>query len=402
MKVFSACMLIIKRHITSLSLYFCVFLALSVIMPGLSFEQTGMDFAEIKPNFTVINRDGDTPLSEGLSAYLGTRGSEVALEDRKDVLQDATFFHATDYIAIIPNGFRDAFFSGSPLSIETVVTAETAKGYYADSLANRYFNQVRMRLDPGGLDEETLVAAALSDLVMEANVEVRQFGAGAPVDEVFQEFSRLMCYIVLVLIILCISNIMSAFLRPDMRMRNLCAPMKPRNMSVQQMLCGALVSVAAWALVTALGFIIYGSKLAETDSRSVLLIVLNSFVVMIVALAIASFAGPFINSPNSQNAIANFTSLGLCFLGGVFVPLDLMGEGILTAARFTPLYWYSTALDRICKLNSYSKAALAPVWQAMLTQLAFAAAFFCLALVVGKHLNQSERSFGSVRTELDA
>ena len=36
-----------------------------------------------------------------------------------------------------------------------------------------------------------------------------------------------------------------------------------------------------------------------------------------------------------------------------------------------------------------------------ITQLAFAAAILCVALVVSKHLNQSERSFGSVRTELD-
>jgi ABC-type uncharacterized transport system permease subunit len=231
---------------------------------------------------------------------------------------------------------------------------------------------------------------------------MKRFGAGAPVDEVFQIYSRMICYIIMVMLILCISNIMSAFRRPDLRMRNLCAPLKPRSMSFQQILYGVLVSIAAWLLLTALGFLIYGSKLSGTDGRIIGLILLNSFIVTLVALAIASLAGPFIKSPNSQNAVANFVSLGLSFLGGVFVPLALLGDGLLAVARFTPTYWYVTALNHICALTSFGGDVLAPIWQAMLTQLAFAAALLCMALVAGKHLNQSERSFGSVRTELDA
>ena len=402
MRVFRACMLIIKRRAASLALYFGIFLILAIVMPILSFDQYSTDFSEIRLNYSIINRDGDTPLSAGLDEFLSRRGNAVTLDDRKDALQDAAFYHATDYIAILPEGFNEAFRTGAPLSIETVVTTETAKGYYADSLVNQYFNQARMYLEAGVYDEEALISAILQDLSAEATVVIKQYGAGAPVDEVYQVFSRLSCYIIVVLIILCISNITSSFRRPDIRMRNLCSPLKPRSMAGQQIMCGALISLAAWALIMILGFVLYGAKLAGTDSRSILLITLNSFVVTVVALSLASLTGPLINSPNSQNAVANFVSLSLCFLGGVFVPLDLMGSGILTVARFTPLYWYSEALDRISSLNTYSREALAPVWQAMLTQLAFAAAFFCVALVISKQLNQSERSFGSIQTQLEA
>ena len=402
MRVFKTCNLIIKRRIVSLALYFGIFLALSVIMPAMSSEQYSTDFSEMKPNFTVINRDGDTTLSEGLVTWLGTRGTKVGLDDRKEVLQDAAFYHATDFIVILPQGFHDAFFSNGPMKAETVVTTESAKGYYVDSLVNQYLNQARMIRAAGGVDEKTLVANVLRDLSAETKVETKRFSAGAPVDEVFQIYSRFICYILVVMIILSISNIMFAFRRPDLRMRNLCAPLQPRSMSFQQILCGVLVSVAAWLLMSVLGFVMYGSKLAGTDGRLIALILLNSFIVMLIALAIATLAGPFIKSPNSQNAVANFVSLGLSFLGGVFVPLDMLGDGMLAAARFTPTYWYVTALNRICALTSFDGDVLAPIWQAMLTQLAFAGAILCVALVVSKHLNQSERSFGSVRTELDA
>ena len=402
MRVFKTCNLIIKRHFGSLILYFGIFMALSVIMPAMASEQISTDFSGMKPNFTIINRDGDTPLSDGLVTYLGTRGIQVDLEDRKDALQDAAFYHATDFIAILPQEFHDAFLSGGSVKIETVITTESAKGYYVDSLVNQYLNQARIAQAAGGMDEETLVSGVLRDLSTETGVEMKRFGAGAPVNEGFQVYSRMICYIIMVMIILCISNIMSAFRRPDLRMRNLCAPTKPRSMSLQQILCGVLVSIAAWALLTMLGFVMYGSKLSGTDGRIILLVLLNSFIVTLVALAIATLAGPFIKSPNSQNAIANFASLGLSFLGGVFVPLDMLGEGMLAVARFTPTHWYVTALNHICALTSFGGDVMSPIWQAMLTQLAFAAALFCVALVVSKHLNQSERSFSSVRTELDA
>jgi prepilin signal peptidase PulO-like enzyme (type II secretory pathway) len=66
-----------------------------------------------------------------------------------------------------------------------------------------------------------------------------------------------------------------------------------------------------------------------------------------------------------------------------------------------PTYWYVTALGHIGNITAFSSAALAPVWQAILLQLAFAAAIFCVSLVVSKHVNQSERGYGSVKTALE-
>ena len=213
---------------------------------------------------------------------------------------------------------------------------------------------------------------------------------------------RMLSFIVLVMVILCVGNIMTAFRRPDLMMRNLCTPIKSYRVSGQQILCSVLLSLVMWVLTISLGFVLYAPTLSEIDFRIIGLMLLNSLIVTVIALSLASLIGPFINNPNTLNAVANFGTLSLCFLGGVFVPLYLFGDGVLSVARFTPIYWYSAALDDIYNLTSFSREALASIWQAMLTQLLFAAAFFCLALVIGKHMNQSERFFSSVRTELDA
>jgi len=60
-----------------------------------------------------------------------------------------------------------------------------------------------------------------------------------------------------------------------------------------------------------------------------------------------------------------------------------------------------TALEKISALTSFEAGAMQPVWRAIIIQAAFTAAFFCAALVLGTFFGKSERSFGSVRTELD-
>ena len=403
MKVFKACCLIIKRRYVTLLLYFVIFIALSVVMTTLFSDNYSPDFSEMKPKFTVVDRDGGSPLSDGIAAYLNTRGEEVALTDSKGSLQDATFFHATDFIVILPPGFHDGFFSGTPVYAETVLTTESALGYYADSLVNQYLNLARVYLAANPeTDEEGLTNMVLSDLSARVAVVKKHFGESAPVNENYHVYVRMLPYILSVLVVLCVGSIMIAFRRPDLSMRNLCAPIKARSVGLQQILCYSIMSCAAWLALNVVGFILYGSKISGVDGRIIALIVLNTFTYTVVAASIASLVCMFVRGPSSQNAMANALSLVLSFIGGVFVPLELLGDSLLAVSRFTPMYWYEIALDSVCALTSFNRGSLAPVWQAMLIQLAFAAAIFCVALAVNKHRNASERFFGSAGTELEA
>ncbi|MCL2003953.1 MAG: ABC transporter permease [Oscillospiraceae bacterium] len=403
MKVFKTCMIICKRRYLSLLLYLTVFMTLSIVMTALHIETASTNFSGIKPSFTVVNRDGDSPLTDGLAAYMRKHGEEAVFEDDRRTLQDATFYHATDYIVFLPPGFRDSFLSGGAPELETVVTTHTARGFYADSLVNQYLNLARVYLAGGGdWDEAELVSAVLSDLSAEAAVEKKWFGESAPIDPAYLMFHQMLSYILLVLNILCITNITLSFRRPDLRMRNLCAPIKARSLGGQQILYGGVIGLLGWLLLTATGFVMYGSKLPGTDGRIIALMLLNSLVYTVVALTFAALIGSFARSATAQNAAANAGGLVLCFLGGVFVPLEMLGSGVLAVARFLPTYWYVLALDDISALTVFDASAMQPVWLGMLIQLAFAGAFFSLSLAVGKHQNQSERHFSSTVTEREA
>jgi len=402
MKVFKACMLVIKHYYMTYIINIVIFMVLAIVISGLMAQQFDTNFFAVRPNLAIVNRDGENPIVEGLIKHMRENSNEVELDDDRRALQDATFYHAVDYILIIPQGFRDSFIEGAPIAIETVQTTQTARGFVADSLALQYLNLVRVYMAAGGgMSEEAIVSAVLRDLSDEATVVKKQFGTSAPVNQVYIMYVQMLNFILLTLVFLSVTNVTMVFKRCDLRMRNLCAPLKPRSLSLQQVLACAAMSTFVWILLSTAGVIMYGGNLGGVDTRIIALMLLNSFVITIFALALAALASNFVSSSNAQNAVANIMTLALCFLGGVFVPRYMLSDGILAVSRFLPTYWNVIALERATELTSFYASALTPFWQAIAIQLAFAAAVFCVSLVIGKHISQSERFVNSVRTELE-
>lgn len=402
MRVFNTCIRIVKRRSAALIIYFVIFAALSVVMTNLSVDKYSTDFVASKPAYTVINRDQESPLTQGVRELLARYGEEVLLADEEEELKDAAFYHASDYILMIPLGFSESFGSENSLKLETMTTPDSAKGYYLDSLVNQYMNLAdSWRILHPEWTEQQIVDTVLQDLSKGADVEIRQFGSTQPVSQQVQIFYMLNSYIMLVFSVLSLSILFMAFRKPDLHMRNLCSPLTSRSMNLQIGLCGMLLGTLFWILLTILGLFLYGGRLEGTDPRSLLLLMLNSFLFLLVSLSIGLLAGNFIKSGNSQNAAANFLSLGMSFLGGAFVPLDMLGAGMLQVARFVPTYWYITALNKICSLSSFTASSMKEIWQAMAVQIGFAVAILCVSLVLSKYMGQSEKNFGAVRTEVE-
>ena len=80
-----------------------------------------------------------------------------------------------------------------------------------------------------------------------------------------------------------------------------------------------------------------------------------------------------------------YHSLGMCFLGGVFVPLEFMGNDVKAVSQFLPVYWYEKANDILADFGHLTASAKGQFLQAIMIQLVFAAAFVCLVLVVEKY-----------------
>lgn len=404
MKVFNACCKVLKRHMNAALIYVAIFLGIAVLMTTMSYQQQTDSYSGTKTTFAIINRDKESSvLIQGLTAYLAEKTDMVDLPDEKKAMQDALFYHAADYILIIPEGFADGMMNGRDVKLEKVTVPASSTAYYTDSLVDQYLNLVKMyRTAAPQMDETRMVSAVADDLSKQAPVEKIQYGGTQSVDERLQVYFRMMSYILMVLIILSISTVTMAFNRPEVRMRNLCSPLKLLSINAQLVLSNTMVAVICWAVLVGMGFIIFGQNTLQMDPRVLALLLLNSFVFMLVVMGMAFLASQFISNLNVQNAVANFIGLGLSFLGGAFVPIELLGSEMLAVARFTPNYWFISTVDNLFGMTAFTPEKMNEVWVGMLMQIGFAVAFLSVALLVSKTKRQSNNGFGRTATELEA
>jgi ABC-2 type transport system permease protein len=92
----------------------------------------------------------------------------------------------------------------------------------------------------------------------------------------------------------------------------------------------------------------------------------------------------------SQAGAINVITLGMSFLGGVFVPQSVMSKSVLSVGRFLPSYWFVRANDAIGELSRFDPGSLRPIYGSILIQLGFAAALFSVALLLSKERRLSQ------------
>jgi len=128
-----------------------------------------------------------------------------------------------------------------------------------------------------------------------------------------------------------------------------------------------------------LGIILYGNRMFTKDA---MYLCINSIILTLNCLSISYLVGNLLRSRNAQSAVTNVLTMGMCFIGGVFVPQELLGKTVLSISRFTPIYWFVRANNEIISLGDFNSRNLIPILQNMLIQLAFAAGILAAALII--------------------
>lgn len=163
----------------------------------------------------------------------------------------------------------------------------------------------------------------------------------------------------------------------------MCSAVPAQSQNLQLVLGYILVGIFVWGICTSMPFMIYGkSFLADPNMPFYLL---NSFLMTLVSLSLAFLSGTLIRREELVSAVVNVLSLGMSFLCGVFVDLDILNKGVRTAAQFLPVYWYETVNGLLANNVSFSHSQQLSLLAGYGLQLLFAAVFIGVGLVISRN-----------------
>jgi len=387
MQVYKAYFKIIYKNLPELLIYVAVFLFFAVFLTTSNSASQVTGFTETKINIVFINEDKGSRLVEGLKEYLSENANLVNIEDDAKKLQDALFYRQVEYIIRVPKDFTEGLMAGKDIQLHKTMIPDSTSAIYMDIIINKYLNTAKIYSNNvENLSQERLVSYIHKDLAYETQVDVSSFNNYTSVNDQCVYFFNYLAYSLFSILILGVCAVMLVYSKTDLKRRNLCSPIKMRNMNFQMVLGNISFALISWFIMVVTSFIMYGSYMLTSSG---LLFLLNSFIFALAALSISFLIANIIKNRNSMSAAANVVALGSCFISGVFVPQVLLGKTVLNIASFTPTYWYVKANNDIVNIANFNIKNLMPIFSSMLIVLSFAVAVLSVTLVIIKQKRTS-------------
>ncbi|HHY64376.1 MAG TPA: ABC transporter permease [Clostridiaceae bacterium] len=382
MQVYKLCLKIIKKNIPVMLIYIFIYLSVSIVVTLSSSRQnnTGNDFTDTKANIAFISGE-ETPLIEGLRKELGRQANFINLPDKKEAQQDALFFREVVYILRIPEGFTQKFMAGEEVHLEKNSVPDSAKAAYIDLAVDQYLNTARFFLSTmGDVTQESLVKYL--DDVLSQEADVKLMPAPAKTDVYGLVFSyNYMAYSLSSILVLGMAAIMAAFNNRDLRNRVSCSPVRETAANLQIFLASLTFAGVAWLTQIAFCFFF---DIENVLTMNTVYLLLNSLVFTVCGTAMGFLIGSVVKGNEAISAVTNVVVLGSCFICGVFVPAQLLGETTLRIASFTPTYWFVKANNQAAQLTQFDLSSVRLVLSDTAVIVCFALAFFALSLVIRK------------------
>lgn len=388
MQVFRAYFKIIKKNIPQLAIYIVVFVSLNFALVKMNAHPAVVDFSETKVNLAIFSDEETTGFTEGLISFLARHANIIELEDDKEAMQDALFFQEVVYILRIPAGFTTNFLQGNDIRLQKTSLPNTVAAMHVDSLVNRYLGAARMYMAGiGGISQTELAERIAKDLSIQTAVTYRTYGKVlGRVDSMAFSFNY-SAFVLISLLILGVSSLMLVMNQPDLRRRNNCSPVSLRKQNSQVLLGNLVYAFLCWAIMMLLNFALFGRDMFVAQ---VYLIAVNVFVFTLVSLSLGFLVGSVTRTGVVQSAVSNVITMGMCFLGGVFVPQAFLGSKVISIAQFMPTYWYVRVNNEALQLTRLNSETLTPLLGYMAIQVGMAVAFLAVSLVIIKQKQQSQ------------
>lgn len=377
MQVFKAFFKILNKNKTAMIVYMVIYLALTFVLSSNGQKNDTSDFSKVCMEIGVENQDNGK-LGEALVAYLEKENEIKDIPKEREDLLDAMYYRDIQYVLIIPEDFTEKFLAGEREEVlEGTAVPGNNTAYLAKMEIDEFLQKLGMYID-GGYEPEQAAQKTLDNMEKESKVEflsVEDSGT-KPAAAYFFDYIP---YIFLCIMMVSLSCVLIIFNEKNLDARNRCSSMSFFQRNLQMVLGSLGIMLLEYGVFMLVAWIMYPNYMGSFRG---ILSMGNALAFMLVCLSIAFLVGRQAKDDAQLNMFANVVGLAFSFLGGVFVPIDLMNKGMQKVAKFVPSYWYVSSNNSIWKIKSLSEAG--DIYRNWLIMLAFAVAVFAIALMMNR------------------
>ena len=376
MQVFKAMLKVMRKRLPSAMIYIIVFVVISIIVTNASTKDN--KFEVTKLDICVFDED-DTPESRALIDFIGKINDIDEIENDRDTIIDSLYYKRVNYALIIKKGYAERLAAGDTADLfGSYHIDENYSVVYMGQLLNEYTTSVKAYLTMGRTLDEAISSA---EEALSQNTEVDMLrvdkGGSSHFSVDFAGYFQYMPYILIAAVFTVVCQVLVTMNNKDIRYRTNCSCIAPSKYTFQMFMGSAVFVLAVWLLLIVIGAILN----KEMYTGRAWYAVLNSFIFSVVVTAISVFISSFEPKENVLNLITQVLSIGMSFLCGIFIPMEVLSDRVLAVARFLPAYWYVRANNMIADIEPFNQSS---VIQCLLIEAGFAVMLILLTLLVRK------------------
>ncbi|MDE5864759.1 MAG: ABC transporter permease, partial [Lachnospiraceae bacterium] len=359
--------------------FLLVALVMTHNLADLSTDSKQEEFESEELNIAIIDQDGAT-LGAAMETYFGKTHNLKDLEYDEEAILNELYWRAVDYVLIIPEGFEDSLLSDDTdkMELQGMKVPGMFNAVYFESEVELYTSKLTGLLAAGYSIEEG-EAELLNLQEKKTKVTIASF-VNADQHDAATVFFVYVPYLFLSLGMTGVGTVLLRFNEKEVKARMECGAM-----TIKKRIIGLTAAVFAFGLImlavvlAAAGILSKGS--IYTDARFPYFL-LNLFALLLFSLSLGFFTGSISKNRETINGIVNVAGLVLCFLGGVFVPMEFFSDGVNRVAKFFPTYWYVVTNDSIGAMKTMSPELLGKILPQIGLVFCYALAIFAAAVVV--------------------
>lgn len=377
MQVFRLYFKVLRKYIGSIIMYASIFLGivLGVIIPQVT-KNNSEEYTQKKAKFAVFDND-NSELSKGLVAYLKENHAlKTIKDDDTETIQDELYNTNVDCVIRFNDGFEEAFLAGDTKeTLEIFEIPNTNGAVLFKQNLNSYLSTVDTYVAAGF---DVSQACEKTTAVSETKIDVQFVSEGETGVKGVQYYYS---YLAWVFIAMCVESLAAVLLslgKKEVKNRIECSPYKFVRMNLETVLGVMVTGFVICVVCVVMSFVAFPEDMAEIEG---ILYILNAFCMMAVALSLTFIISKLTENRQIISLLTNILGLGMAFLCGVFVPMEVLSDTVIKIAHFLPVYWNVKAVNLIAV---YDSSDLITLLSYMGIQILFAVAIICVGMVVAR------------------